>query len=183
MWDALTPWQRECLADWVHHGQNVNEEIRHSFSGEPRFSSTNEDIHNAMQAASRLVVPGQAVWRGSAWPLVPHSWHSEEYVCCSAEREIAQGFVRTPAWPWPEQLAVDDLDAVPATACITIGRGVRAVVLTDLLERADNMWRMPDNSEREIVLLPCLLTVTGIDDDRTVQVLAGKPFAQVRAAA
>jgi hypothetical protein len=161
LWQLMHTSDRAEIERWVEDGHLVNEAIRHSFTGEIN-SWPLDCIHQAMQRAARIAEPGQVLWRGSAWPTsVGAVWRTDEYTCCSLSQEVAASFARNPAWPWPDELNVDEYPARPALARIEIGENVKAVPVSQLLEAGlAHRWQAPSTCEQEVVLLACSFTVT-----------------------
>jgi hypothetical protein len=166
LWQGMSTSERVEIERWVEDGHLVNEAIRHSFTGEIN-SWPLDCIHQTMQRAARIAAPGQVLWRGSAWPVsVGAAWRTDEYTCCSLSPEVAESFARNPAWPWPNELHVDEHVARPGLARIEIGEGVKAVPVSQLLEAGlAHRWQAPPTSEQEVVLLACSFTVVEITSD------------------
>jgi hypothetical protein len=127
----------------------------------------------ALERASAIMRPGQVLWRGSAWVAqIGYSWDERGAISTSCSRQMAEGFVTNPGWPWPEDIehiTIGDDLAQPALARIEIGRGVRAVPLAQLMEIADDaghelMFGPQAIYEDEVTLLPQRLTVVDVVD-------------------
>lgn len=148
-------------------------------------------VLDALMRTSRQLDPGQQLWRGSAWPhLAGHAWDEPAPLCCSRSRDVAQNFVETPGWPWPDELAAGPMTVVgqpatPSLARIIIGRGVRAVPLAAIMEHHQDtngiLYDRQAIHEQEVTLLACALRVVSVDEDGLVTILAGSPMPALAA--
>lgn len=139
-------------------------------------------ILDALTKASAIVEPGSVVWRGSAWVAqVGFSWREPTFSCSSTDRRIAARFVDDPGYEWPsdaDHITIDEVLATPSLARITIGSGVRAVALSQILEPHAHepglLYTVQGVSEQEVTLLPCAMRVTSVGADGIVEILAGE---------
>jgi hypothetical protein len=170
---SLKRHELESLNHWGEHGCSINEDLRAR-----RIGSFDRQILDAVDAASRVICPGQILWRGSAYADSVHlpTWIDQAYSCCSTSREVGERFVDDPGWPWPEMpedITLGGLPARPRLAKIVTGTKLRAAPVAQLialaLEREDEMsWYCRFDSrlliEHEVTLLPCRFTVIEASD-------------------